>query len=276
MTLVSSISPRRESGARRSTSLTGRDWRRRTELLCLLVLKDLRVRYKGSFLGYVWTLANPLAYTLVYYVTFQIIIRVEVPNYSAHLISGLFPWSWATGALIQSALSYRDNETLVKKVDIPRAMLPLATVLQQMLHFVFALPVVLGCVVLATGRFHVMSLILMPVMIVVQLAMLYPMALILASANVLVRDVEHLVGITLQLLFFLTPIVYAANAIPVAYVWLFDLNPFSWMVAAWRSVLYEGRLDAAQVGHCLLAAAVASLIAIPVHRTVSPRIAEVL
>jgi len=212
----------------------------------------------------------------VYYVTFQIIIRVDVPNYSAHLISGLFPWSWATGALIQSALSYRDNETLVKKVDIPRAVLPLATVLQQMLHFVFALPVVVGCVVLATGRFHLTSLIFVPVMILVQLAMLYPMALILASVNVLVRDVEHLVGITLQLLFFLTPIVYAANAIPAAYAWAFDLNPFSWMITAWRSVLYEGRLDTAQVGHCLIAAAIAFAIAIPVQRTVSPRIAEVL
>jgi ABC-type polysaccharide/polyol phosphate export permease len=130
--------------------------------------------------------------------------------------------------------------------------------------------------VLATGRFHVMSLVFVPVMILVQLAMLYPMALVLASANVLVRDVEYLVGITLQLLFFLTPIVYAANAIPAAYVWAFDLNPFSWMITAWRSVLYEGRLDAVQVGHCLAAAAIACLIAIPVQRIVSPRIAEVL
>jgi ABC-type polysaccharide/polyol phosphate export permease len=106
--------------------------------------------------------------------------------------------------------------------------------------------------------------------------MLYPMALILAAANVLVRDVEHLVGITLQLLFFLTPIVYAANAIPPAYAWAFDLNPFSWLITAWRSVLYEGRLDATHVGNCLLAAAIACLIAIPVQRSVGPRIAEVL
>jgi lipopolysaccharide transport system permease protein len=263
-------------GAVRAAHSPPRDYWHDLELLYLLMLKELRVRYKGSFLGYIWALANPLAYALVYYLTFQIIIRIELPNYAAHLISGLFPWSWATSALVQSASSYRDNEMLVRKVSVPRALLPLSIVAQHMLHFLFAFPIVLGAVVLATERFYWASLLLAPLMILVQLALLYPMALILAATSVIVRDVEYLIGIFLQLLFFLTPIVYAANAIPVEYAAVFNINPFSSMITAWRSILYEGRLHVAAVAYCLAFAGVASLAATAIHKRVGPRVAEAL
>jgi ABC-type polysaccharide/polyol phosphate export permease len=113
-------------------------------------------------------------------------------------------------------------------------------------------------------------------MAVVQLAMLYPVGLILACANVIVRDVEYLVAITLQLLFFLTPIVYEPAAIPKEYAWLFDLNPFSSMISAWRAIFYHGSLDAPAIGRCLLFAAMAGLLAWYVHRTLDPRIGELL
>ena len=112
------------------------------ELLYLLVLKDLRLRYKSSFLGYLWALANPLAFTLVYYVTFKLIIRNGIDHYGVFLVTGLFPWAWMANTLLQSTGAYRNNPTLVRKVNVPRAILPLGSVVQEMVHFLFAVPIV--------------------------------------------------------------------------------------------------------------------------------------
>src|SRR5438309_2354350 len=113
----------------------------RVELLYLLVLKDLRVRYKNSFLGYLWALANPLAFTLVYYVAFEVILKTVVPNFALYLVFGMFPWSWLMNALVQSTGAYRGNPSLVRRVPLPLSILPLSTVVQHMVHFVLALPI---------------------------------------------------------------------------------------------------------------------------------------
>jgi lipopolysaccharide transport system permease protein len=261
---------------RNSTVSRNRPFQVDVELLVLLVLKELRVRYKGSVLGYVWTLANPLAFALVYYVTFQVIMRVGIPNYGVYLLTGLFPWSCVASSLILSASAYRGNENLVKKVRIPRAVLPLATAVHEMLHLCFAVPILIVALVLADKPFHLSWLLVAPVMALVQVAMLYPLGLLLAAANVLVRDVEYMVAIILQLLFFLTPIVYEQTAIPQRFTWLFALNPFSWLIAAWRTLFYEGALDSRAVGLCLAFAAVTGAAAWMVHARVNPRIGELL
>jgi lipopolysaccharide transport system permease protein len=244
------------------------------ELLYVLVSKDLRVRYKSSVLGYLWALANPLAFTFVYYVAFKLVIRNAMSHFGLYLVTGLFPWIWAANALIQSTGAYRNNPTLVRKVRLPRAILPLSYVVQEMVHFLFATPLLAIGVALATGDRHASWMWLIPAMAVVQMLMLYPISVTLAAANVLVRDVEYLVSIALQMLFFLTPIVYPPESIPVEYRALFALNPFAPMIGAWRGVLYQGTLDLGAVGRCLAFAGVAGLFAFAIHRTVEPRIGE--
>jgi lipopolysaccharide transport system permease protein len=242
----------------------------------LLVLKDLRVRYKSSLLGYLWALANPLAMAVVYYVAFQMIMRVSMPNYGVYLITGLFPWAWISTALIASAGVYRANESLVRKVRLPRGILPLSTTLQEMAHFFFACPVLLAAMVVTTGRVHASWIVLIPFLALVQLALIYPLGLILASLNVLARDVEYLVAIVLQMAFFLTPIVYAPAAIPQQMAPLFRLNPFFPMIAAWRALFYDGVLDMSSMAQVLVFAAVFALLATVIHRSVEPRIGELL
>jgi len=244
------------------------------ELLYMLVLKDLRVRYKGSVLGYLWALANPLAFTAVYYVAFKLIIPTTTDHFALYLVTGLFPWLWASNALVHSAAAYRSNLTLVRKVRLPRAIVPLSSIVQEMVHFLFAVPILALGVTLATGTTHASWIWLIPSMAVVQLAMLYPLGLILAATNVLVRDVEHLVGVALQMLFFLTPIVYTAESIPRAYRGYFVLNPFMPMIGAWRTALYRGDLDVAAIGRCLLFAGAAGLAAFAIHRSIEPTIGE--
>ena len=246
------------------------------ELLWLLVLKELRVRYKGSVLGYLWAIANPLAMTVVYYIAFRIILRVDMPYYGVYLVTGLFPWAWASASLSRGSGSYRANESLVRKVQTERLILPLSDVLQEMLHFLFACPVILIALVVTTGTFFPQWVVLIPVMAVVQLAVTFPLTLILASIGVIARDVEHLVGVLLQVVFFLTPIVYPLRSIPDEYRRYFELNPFFSLVNAWRSVFYEGALDLTAIGWLGIFVALFGAVAWTIHRRVEPRIGETL
>jgi lipopolysaccharide transport system permease protein len=246
------------------------------ELLYLLVQKELRVRYKSSVLGYVWALANPFAFAVVYYFAFKVIMRVQMPNYSVFLLTGMFPWIWLTNGLVQATASYRNNASLVKKVNLERAVLPLSNVVHEMVHFCFSLPV-LGLFIYVTGgEMHASWLWQLPLMMVLQLALVYPVALILALSNVYVHDVEYLVGIGLSLLFFLTPIVYPITLAPEIYRQYFEWSPPAELIAGWRSVLLEGKVMPAQMAYCAAVAVAVSLAAYLVYRKASPKLGELL
>jgi lipopolysaccharide transport system permease protein len=257
-------------------STNDRHWRQQVELVYLLVRKDLRVRYKSSLLGYVWALLNPLCFTLVYYVTFKLIMKSSREDFFVYLVTGMFPWNWVASTLIQGANAYRANETLVRRVKLPLPIIPLGIALQEAVHFVLAFPVLLTAVIFARHGWHASWLVLLPVMLVVQMAIVYPMSLILAGANVVVRDVEYLTTIGLQMLFFLTPIVYWFDQVPSELRPWLRLNPFYPLIGAWRSVWFDGTVAPAVLGHCLIVAGVASVGAWLVHRTVGRRVGELL
>lgn len=246
------------------------------ELLYLLVQKELKVRYKNSFLGYLWALANPFAFALVYYVAFKVIMRVQMPNYSVFLLAGLFPWVWLTNALVHATSSYRRNASLVKRVNLQRAVLPLSNVVHEMVHFCFAIPVILLFMLFAGEVFYASWIWQVPAMIVVQLVMIYPLALLLALANVYVHDVEYLVGIVLSMLFFLTPIVYPLSMVPEKYHIFFDLSPVAALTQDWRGVLLEGHMDMLYFAYVLLTAVILSAFAYAVYKRTSVRLGELL
>ena len=164
--------------------------RQRAELLYVLVRKELKVRYKSSFLGYVWALANPFAFALVYWLAFKFIMRVEMDNYSLFLITGIFPWVWLSAGVVTGTRSLVVNTALVKKVNLPRAILPLSNVMQEMAHFIFALPVIIAFLYFA-GNYPLSASWLwqIPLMLVLQAAFIYPLALALAIANVFIHDI---------------------------------------------------------------------------------------
>lgn len=259
-----------------SSAFASVTWAQSAELLWLLVAKELRVRYKSSFLGYLWALANPLAFTIVYYVAFQIIMRVQVENYGVYLVTGLFPWTWMAASLMQSAAAYRANGGLVRKVKIRLSILPLSNTVHEMVHFVLALPILIGAILVTGGSLRLSWGALIPVMVLVQLAMIYPLGLILAAVNVFVRDMEYVVGILLQMLFFLTPVVYPPDTVPQQYAQYLRWNPFSPMIQAWRAILYDGRLDARAMASCVGFALVSGALAAVVHRRLQSRVGELL
>lgn len=251
--------------------------RHKAELLYLLVLKDLKVRYKSSVLGYLWAIANPFAFALVYWVAFKFIMRVQMENYSVFLIAGMFPWIWLSNGITQATRSYQNNISLIKRVNLNRAILPLSNIMQEMAHFLFALPVIVLFMALGGGHvFYWNWLWQIPLMMAVQLAFIYPVALIFAVANVYVRDIEYLVGIGFSLLFFATPMVYPIEMIPEAYQGYFALNPLHTLIACWRSVLLDGQIEPGLLGYFSLWIISIGVIAFFFYRQRSGRIGELL
>jgi len=247
------------------------------ELLYILVRKELTARYKSRFLGYVWALANPFAFAFVYWIAFKFIMRLEIENYSLYLIVGMFPWVWLSTGVSNATRSFFVNASLIKKVRLPRFILPLASVTQEMVHFAFALPVIFAFLWFAGGMPPKASwLWQVPALLALQTAFAYPLALSFALANAYVRDIEYLVGIGFSLMFFATPMVYPITMVPEAYRRWFELNPLHAMMQSWRTVFLEGTLDPGHMAHAAVSAALMGLIAWLLYRKLAPRIGELL
>lgn len=247
------------------------------ELLYVLVRKELKARYKNRFLGYVWALANPFAFAFVYWIAFKFIMRLEIENYSLFLITGMFPWVWMSVGVTGATRSFVINASLIKKVRLPRAILPLANVAQEMVHFGFALPVIMAFLWFA-GEIRPMASWLwqIPMLVALQVAFVYPLALSFALANAYVRDIEYLVGIGFSLAFFATPMVYPVTIVPEAYRFWFELNPLHALMQCWRSVLLQGTLAPGEVAYALAFAAVTGVIARALYRKLAPRVGELV
>jgi lipopolysaccharide transport system permease protein len=247
------------------------------ELLYVLVRKELKARYKNRFLGYVWALANPFAFAFVYWIAFKFIMRLEIENYSLYLITGMFPWVWLSVGVTGATRSFVVNASLIKKVSLPRAILPLGNVAQEMVHFGFALPAIIAFLWFAGEiRPSASWLWQVPVLLALQVAFVYPLALSFALANAYVRDIEYLVGIGFSLMFFATPMVYPIAMVPEAYRHYFELNPLHAMMQSWRTVFLQGTLDVRHLAYAAAFAAVTGVIAWLLYRKLARRVGELV
>lgn len=248
-----------------------------TELLYLLVLKELKVRYKRSVLGYLWAIANPFAFALVYWVAFKFIMRVQMENYTVFILTGMFPWGWLSQSTIQGTGSFTNNLSLVRRVKLPKLILPSSNVLQEMAHFVLAIPVVFFFIAVSSERIHVIPLLWqLPLMLLLQAFFVFPLTILGAVLNVYVRDIQYLVGILFSVFFFATPMVYPLSMVPEGYQGYFKLNPAFWLIDSWR-IVFAGDILPWQHVACVFGwIAVFSLIAALVYRHLAARIAELI
>jgi lipopolysaccharide transport system permease protein len=229
------------------------------ELIRNLVLRDLRVRYKGSVLGYLWTQIAPLLLMLVFWLVFSVFFQSGVAMFPVFVLAGLLPWNYCSEAVSSGARSVIDNASLVKKVFFPREVLPLVSVLSSLVNFLLSLPMlffVTAAVQLsypplrAAGQLTNLSwtLAYLPVLLVIQTLLLAGMALLLGALAVRYRDVVHLVGILLQFWFFLTPVIYSLDliggAVAQAVRWL---NPMASLIEFYREVIYGSAVAAPQL-----------------------------
>lgn len=226
------------------------------ELLRNLVVRELRVRYKNSPLGVLWSLANPVARALIVAVVFKFFVPLKVENYGAYVLAAFFPWTYFLTGVLDAGESVSKQMALVKKVYFPRELLPLATTIANLLHFLVSLLVLFGYVAFLNVRAYFagephflpsLSLLWLPVLIVMQTLLIGGIALFLSALNVFFEDAKFLVNVLLDLLFYAVPVIYfieqiaVVSALPAGvrqnvHTFLL-LNPMTVILASWRAFL---------------------------------------
>jgi lipopolysaccharide transport system permease protein len=247
------------------------------EFLYLLARTELKARYKGRFLGYVWAVGTTFALAFVFWIAFKVIMRLGMDNYSVYLVAGLFPWAWMNVSVVAATRSFVANAPLVREMGLAHAILPLSNVAAETIHFALALPLIIAWVAVAGGYgASVAWLWQIPLMMALQAAFVYPIALACALANAYVRDVENLLGVGFLVLFFATPMVYPISMVPEPLVRYFQLNPLHSLMQSWRSVFMNGALSPADMAYAAAFALAAGALAWLLYRKLGRRIGEVV
>lgn len=208
------------------------------ELLKTNVKKEIRGKYKNSFLGVLWSFLNPLLQIIVYALVFQVILKNPKENYAIFLCCGLVPWTFFASAITRSAFTMIENGNIIKKVYFPREILPISIVTSEAVNFMISTIIILGFVIFG-GIGLSKYIIFYPIVLLAQYLLLIAIALIVSSISVYVRDLQHLIGVAMQLLFYATPIVYSSETIPDSFKWILNLNPMTYIINGYRDIFYN-------------------------------------
>ena len=215
-------------------------------LVQILVARELKARYRGSVLGFFWSFVNPLLLLLVYSFVFTVVMprgeQLETEPYAVFLFCGLLPWTWFSSSLSDGANVLIVNGNLIKKVMFPAEILPVVSVISNMVHFLFGLPILLGFLLFYSMPLRLSELVWFPVVLSVQFILTLGLAMSLAALTVHFRDIKDLLANVLTLWFFATPILYPMSFLPERGKFYMDyLNPFAHLAISYQEILfYDG------------------------------------
>lgn len=210
-------------------------------LLRNLISKDFKVRYRNMSLGVLWSLLNPLVMLAVYLFVFTKIIRpANIPHFALYILTGMIPFNFFNLAWIISTCSIVDNTGLIKRVPVPREIIPFSSVLSNCLHLAIQMALLLVAVVV-TGLGVNIYWFWLPLIWVVGIAFTFGISLITSGLYVYMRDTRYIVESICIILFWFTPIVYLVSLVPPQYRSLYLLNPITALIIAMRSVLLDGQ-----------------------------------
>ena len=256
------------------------------DLLRTLVRRDLEARYKGSVLGNLWPLVNQLSQLLIYTYVFAIVLKVKISlqgvpdnnlTFGLWLFAGLLPWISFTGGLTQASNSVINQPNLVKKVVFPLALLPLVPILSTFIESAFGLVALIFFVALTTHTLH-STLALLPLVWFTQLLLTTGLGYLFAGLTVFLRDIPQTLGIFLNILFYMTPILYPASSIPESFrEWVFWLNPLAAISEVYRDIILVGEVKHwSEWGVASLISAVIFYLGFTVYKKLRPAFADVL
>lgn len=211
-------------------------------LIQTLVVRDLKARYRGSVLGFFWSFFNPLMLLLIYTFVFtKVLVGIhpaEMEPYALFMFCGILPWTWFSSSLLESSNTLIAGGNLIKKVLFPAEVLPIVTVLANMVHFFLGLPILAAFVLYYQRPVDPLELLWFPVIVLVQLVLTTGLALFLSALTVHFRDVKDLLGNLLTLWFFSTPIIYPMLTAPEDLRWWLNLNPMTHLMISYQEVLF--------------------------------------
>lgn len=216
------------------------------DLVYNLVMKEIHIRYMGAVIGFAWSLANPLVTTLTYIFVFTYIFPSGQPHYALFLVVGFLFWSLFNQIIGQSSEVLVSNAGLLQKVYFPRYLVPLASVLVKVVLWLASLFVFSALYFFIGGQLSVM-LLFVPVFLLVTIAFTYGIALILSVLYVEFRDIKHLVEVGLQVLFWMTPVVYSVDKVPHVIGLIMQATPVAEMVIIAQDLLYYAKWPTALV-----------------------------
>jgi lipopolysaccharide transport system permease protein len=251
-------------------------WAVTRDLIRELIARDIKLRYRGSLLGVLWTLLNPLAELLVLFVLFSMVFRVDIPNFPAYLFTGLIVYGWfqtsvnfATGAIVA-------NRELVRRPGVPIVILPIITVASNLVHFLLSLPILFGLLLISQVPIT-LAIVALPLLVAIEFILILGFAYPVTTVSVWFRDTQHVLRIGLQLLFYLTPVFYEASAAPENLRWFFRINPLAHLVDVYRAVLTRGEWpDLESVLYLTVVSSVLLLVGVAWFRRASDRFADEL
>lgn len=213
------------------------------DLVYVLTQKEIKVRYKNSVFGYFWSVMHPLAFALMFYLAFKVFMKVRLEDYPLFLITGLFPWQWFSNSVSSSLFVLMDNASLIKKLNFPRELIPLSSVINHSLHFLLSLPVILLFMYFYDKSPSLWFVLYLICLFLPQFMINYGVSLMVSSLHLFFRDLDRLVSILLTLLFYLTPVIYSEDMIPHNYRYILYLNPMSGLLINWRRLFLDEPLD---------------------------------
>ena len=218
-----------------------RVWRYR-ELLDSLIVRNLKVKYQRSLLGFVWTLVNPLLTVSILVVVFSQVVRIPVPHYWAFLLSGYFVWNFTLQTLNTGTYIFAEHSRLTRSVAFPSEILVFGAAGSRLIEFLAETTLILLALVVFHHQAVPMSFVLIPLLVVIQLLLAVGLALPIATLSVFYYDVYHALPIALTTLFYLSPVFYPASMVPEAARTLYFLNPIAGLLTLYHDVVYLGRM----------------------------------
>jgi ABC-2 type transport system permease protein len=238
------------------------------DLVGALVSRDLKVRYRRSAIGFLWTMLQPLLMMVVLRTVFSSLFQAksaEVPqNYAIYALAGILFWNFFSQSIVASMNSLRGNAQLLQKLPVPKAVFPLATVLSGLVNLLFAL-LPLFVLLIVTGHPLSPALLFLPISIFIAALFTLGAGLLLSPLAVFFSDVVELIGVLLMLLFYLTPVIYPKDIVPEKLRWVVRFNPIRSILEVFRDPIYQGEIPplshlSVAIGIALLALAIGAWV----------------
>ena len=209
------------------------------QMIFSLVKKDLRGRYKGSVLGFLWTFINPLFQLIVYTVVFSFILKTNIERYYLYLFVGLIPWIFFSSSITVGAASVVAQKDLIKKIYFPRMVIPISYVTSCFVNMLLCFIVIFAVIIISGVGVNFLALLTLPVIMAVEYLLALGMALLASAVTVYFRDLEHILGIISMAWMYMTPIMYDKAIVPERLLPVFNLNPMTHVIECYRDVLYH-------------------------------------
>ncbi len=208
------------------------------DMLYELIHRELRGKYKGSLLGFLWTFVNPLAQIIVYAFFFSQIFRNGIERFYLYLVVSMFPWNAFTGGVMQGLGSIRYQGDLVKKVFFPRQIMPIVYVTVNYINMLISFLIIYGMLLISGWGIDLrLQIWLLPVVLIAYILTL-GLALTLSAVEVYFRDIEHIMSVIIMIWMYVTPIFYRVSNIPEKFVPIFKCNPMLYVIGMYQQVLY--------------------------------------